>query len=148
MQRNITLLLPLLLTLLYGTPLLAEVATRSGEYTVHHNAFKADFIPPEVARRHDLDRSKYRGMVNIAVIREQPGTTGQAVAATIDIAASDLMQRSKSITLQEIREGDAIYYIGSFPIIDQEIIHFRLRVRPEGSSQLINARFSQQFYVD
>jgi hypothetical protein len=139
-----------ILLLLLALPLSAgaENSTRSGDYTVHHNALKSDFLTPTVATAYGLQRSKFRGMVNISVIKGEADTIGTPVQAKITIQASNLMGIPKTITLREVREQDAIYYIGDFPIIDRETVNFNLNVIPAGESRTINARFSQQFYLD
>ncbi len=140
----------LILLSLLILPLLAsaENSTRSEEYTVHHNALKSDFLSPTVAATYKIQRSKYRGMVNISVIKEQANSEGTPVAAKITIQANNLMGIPKEITLREVREQEAIYYIGDFPIIDREIVNFQLKVTPEGKSRTINARFNQQFFLE
>lgn len=126
-----------------------ESTTRVGEYTIHHNAIKTDFLTPEVAGQYGIPRSKYRGMVNICLKREVTGQAlGETLPARVEIQASDLMQKPKNIELREVREGDAIYYIGDFPVIDRELVNFRVRIYPEGSDTPLNARFSHEFYVD
>lgn len=139
-----------ILSLLLTLPLLAsaENSTRSGDYTIHHNAFKSDFLTPSVAQTYGLQRSKYRGTVNISVIKGEDVATGKAVEAKITIQAGNLMGMPKEITLQEIREQEAIYYIGDFPIVDKETVNFSLKVLPVGESREINASFSQQFFLE
>jgi hypothetical protein len=127
---------------------MGENSTSNNGYTVHHNAIKTDFLSPEIAQAYGIQRSKFRGMVNISVIKNIEGTTGQAVPAKITIQAKNLMGVPKPLELREIREGEAIYYISDFPITDGETVTFKLQVVPENSDSGITARFSQQFYVD
>jgi hypothetical protein len=127
---------------------MAENSTSNRDYTVHHNAFKNDFLSPEIAQAYGIQRSKFRGMVNISVIKKIEGTTGKAVPAEITIEAKNLLGVLKPLKLREIREEQAIYYIGDFPITDGETVTFKLLVIPEHSDSGISARFSQQFYVD
>ncbi len=140
--------LPILALLLLPLLANAENSTRSGDYTIHHNALKSDFLSPTVASAYGLQRSKYRGMVNISIIKEEANTTGTPVEAKITIQASNLMGMPKEISLKEVREQDAIYYIGEFPIIDRETVNFRLMVLPEGEARTIQASFSQQFFLE
>lgn len=126
----------------------AENSTRSNGYTVHHNAIKCDFLTPEVAQAYGVQRSKYRGLVNISIIKEEAGTTGQAVPARITLTAANLNGVPKPIDLREIQEGKAIYYIDDFPVTDGEIVVFTLEATPDGEQQPIRTRFSQQFFVD
>ena len=148
MRNFLTLLL--LLFLLGALPLsaAAENSTQSGEFTVHHNAFKSDFLDPKVAQAYGLQRSKYRGIINISVVREKAGATGTPVPAEISVKAANLMGVPKSIKLRGIREQNAIYYIDDFPIVDGEIVNFELKVIPTGSDRPIRAKFHQQFYVE
>ena len=137
-----------LLLLLVPLTAPAENSTHANGYTVHHNAIKCDFLTPEVAQAYGVQRSKYRGLVNISVIQEEAGTTGHSVPARIVLTAANLNGVPKPIELREIREGDAIYYIDDFPVTDGEIVVFTLEVTPDGEQQPIHARFSQQFFID
>jgi hypothetical protein len=145
-KKHHLLILLLLLTLPLSAG--AENSTRSGDYTIHHNALKSDFLTPTVATAYGLQRSKFRGMVNISVIKGEDNASGTPVEAKITIQANNLMGMPKEITLMEVREQDAIYYIGDFPIIDKETVNFTLKVVPAGESRTINARFNQQFFLD
>ncbi len=126
----------------------AENSTRSGGYTLHHNAIKTDFLSPEIAKTYGIQRSRFRGMVNISVLKDTDGPVAKAVPAEITIKAVNLMGVPKPVELREVREGEAIYYIDDFPVTDGEIVNFELRVVPEGSDKGITARFSQQFFID
>ncbi len=134
--------------LMIATSAAAENSTSSGGYTVHHNALKSDFLTPAIAKAYNIQRSKFRGLVNISVIKETPGTEGTPVKAAVKIEAMSLSGVPKEITLVEIVEDSAIYYIGDFPVINREIVNFTLEVTPHGEEKPIRARFSQQFYID
>jgi len=138
------------LTLLLGTAssVVAENSTSGGGYTIHHNALKSDFLSPAIAKAYNIQRSKYRGLLNISVIRNQPGTTGTPVKAQIKVKAANLNAIPKEISLQQVVEDQAIYYIDDFPVVNREIVNFNLEVIPEGKTRPISARFSQQFYID
>jgi hypothetical protein len=139
----------LCLLMLIATTASAENSTSSGGYTIHHNAFQSDFLTPEIAKTYNIPRSKLRGLVNISVIKDKSGSAmSTPVKARIKIKAEPLGGIPKDITLMEIIENDAIYYIGDFPIINREIVNFTLEVTPEGQGNPIHARFSQQFYID
>ncbi len=63
----ISCLLALLLTL----PLRAEQMKELGPWQVHYSAFNSSFLTPEVAKAYGLERSRYNGIVNIAVQNKQ-----------------------------------------------------------------------------
>jgi len=148
MFSRITRILLLPVLLLSASLGVAENSTRAGGYTIHHNAIPSAMLTPEVAASYDIVRSKYRGLLNVSVIREIAGTTGQPVTASVSAHALNLIGKRHQIDLREIREGDAIYYIGDFPIVDGETLNFTLEVTPEGASRPTRASFSQEFYID
>lgn len=127
---------------------LAENSTNIPGYVIHHSAFTTDTLPPEVARHYNLTRSKNRGMLNISVIRGIPGQVGHSVAAQVKVQATNLAGQSREIDMRELRDGEAIYYIGDFRITNQETLNFDIEVTPEGESAPYQARLSQQFYID
>lgn len=136
------------LILLIPQLLQAENSTRVAGYKIHHNAITTATLSPEIASSYQIVRSKYRGMINISVIKEMPGTLGKSVSARIDAVAQTLTGQVSTVKLREIREGDAIYYIGTFPIKDREIYNFKLQVTPKGTEYPLTAKLSQQFFID
>ena len=126
----------------------AENAQDFGDYVVHFNALSTTHLPPTVTREYGLKRSKNRGMINIAVLRKMLGTTGKPVSAEISAMATNLAGQKREISLREIREGTAIYYIGSFPITHEETLRFTVDVQPEGSSEAQQVKFRQQFFTE
>ena len=134
--------------MMVATSVAAENSTSNSGYRVHHNALKSDFLTPAIAKAYNIQRSKFRGLINISVIKEKAGTEGTPVKAAIKIKAMALSGVPKEIALTEIVEDSAIYYIGDFPVINQEIVNFTLEVTPQGEERPIHARFSQQFYID
>lgn len=148
MPTRTTRTLLLLILLLSAGFCAAENSTRISGYTIHHNAIPTAMLTPEIAGSYDIVRSKYRGLLNVSVIRESPGTTGQAVSARVSAYAINLIGKRHQIDLRQIREDDAIYYIGDFPIVDGETLNFILEVTPEGLTRPTRAAFSQTFYID
>ncbi len=142
--------LPFLLGWLLLLPLLAiaENSTREQGYTVHHNAIPTAMLTPEIAHGYNIVRSKYRGLLNVSIIRDQAGTTGESVNARVKARVSDLTGRVKDLALREIRDGNAYYYIAEFPIVDGETLTFRIEATPAGRQHPIKAEIKQQFFVD
>lgn len=139
-----------LLLLLVSLPLLAEAAQFRdfGPYRVHYNAFNSTVIAPEVAQAYGLDRSRFRGILNITIQRRDGESPWPATQAAVDATASSLVGRVRNIDMHEIREGEAIYYIGEFPVSNQEKLDFTVEVRPADSSERYSLDFSQRFFTD
>jgi len=126
----------------------AENATRTGGYTIHHNALTTDSLSPKVASAYQIQRSKGRGMVNISIIKDAKDSTGTAVSGDVKLSSRNLIGQKRDIPLREIREGAAIYYIADFPVGHRERLMFDVEVTPEGSSYPLAASFQQEFFTD
>ncbi|MCB1760316.1 MAG: DUF4426 domain-containing protein [Gammaproteobacteria bacterium] len=148
MKRDAITALALLAALSLCTVVSAENSTREGIYTVHHNAIPTAILTPEIAGSYNIVRSKYRGLLNISVIQEKAGTTGTAVTAEVRAQSINLIGKIQDIAMREIREEQAIYYIGEYPIVDNETLTFNLEVTPSGSEKPIKSSLKQQFFID
>lgn len=140
----------LLALLMLALPLqtLAENSTKIDGYTIHHNALPVTTLSPDIASSYGLVRSKYRGLLNISVIRDVANTTGEPVSADISAYAVNLIGQRKEIALKEVREGTAIYYLGEFPITHLEKLDFYLDVKPEGADRSYKTTLSEEFFID
>ena len=125
----------------------AENSKDFGEYVVHYNALSTDMLAPQVAREYRITRSKNRGMINITVLRKVLGSPGQPVHAFTQASAINLAGQGRKIHMREVREGNAIYYIGEFRVTNEETLKFDVRLRPQGSQEQLQVEFSQDFYT-
>ena len=126
----------------------AENSTGIPGYTIHHNAIPTASLDPAIAKQYRIQRSKYRGMINVSVIKTEEGTTGKSSPAVILAKATNIRGQMISIPMRQVLEADAIYYIGEFRIADQETLNFDLQVQPQGESRFYKAKLSQQFFID
>lgn len=140
-------LLALLALLAVAGGAVAADPTRSHSadgYTVHYNALPSTALSAEVARAYGITRSGTRGFLNIAVLRDDAGT-GTAVPARITARSRALTGQVGAIELRELRDQDAIYYVGEFRIRGEEQLRFELEVHPEGAARPIPVRFEHRF---
>lgn len=126
----------------------ADNATHTGGYTIHHNAFTTDSLPVQVATAYGIQRSKRRGMLNVTVIRDQPGTMGIPVHAQIRAVAKTLYGQIRPIEMREVVEDTAIYYIADFPVAHREMLNFEFEVLPEGGRYPLRASMRQEFFTN
>ncbi len=121
-----------------------------GDYLIHYNALGTEVLQPEVARQYDVVRSKNRALLNISVRKKgsEESIQDKAVAAEVEATATNLTGQLKQIKMREIHEDEAIYYIGVFPINNEETLDFTLKVDPEKSGKSHEIKFRQQFFVD
>jgi hypothetical protein len=144
LANALTILLLLSLPLLVG----AENSTHTGGYTIHHNALTTDSLPVQVATAYGIQRSKSRALLNVSVIRDEPGALGIPVHADIRAVARTLYGQIRPIDMREIVEDKAIYYIADFPIAHREVLMFDFEIMPEGGRYPLRAHMRQEFYTD
>ncbi|MCG3201945.1 MAG: hypothetical protein NFCOHLIN_01817 [Gammaproteobacteria bacterium] len=126
----------------------AEQSSSYGDYTVHYSAFTTDTLQPEVAKAYQIERSSKRGMVNVSVLKKLMGTAGQPVRADVKVTATNLHGQAQTIPVRELNDGGAVYYIGEFPVSDQDTLKFHIEATPEGQTEGIRAQFDQEFFTD
>ena len=81
-------------------------------------------------------------MLNVSVVRNAAG-----MRADISVSATNLSGQLRNLSMREITEESAIYYIGETAVSDGETLIFTISVTPEGeASQTL--RYMQQFFVD
>ncbi|MES2605319.1 MAG: DUF4426 domain-containing protein [Pseudomonadota bacterium] len=125
----------------------AESAT-FGEYTVHYIAVNTTFLTPEIAAQYRITRSNRRAFLNIAVLHNNADGSTTPVTAILKGGKRNLMQQSADIPFTEIREGDAIYYIGQFDFSNAENLRLTVEVQPEGKGDTHPIEWTTQLYSD
>ncbi len=129
-------------------PLPAQQAQDFGDFEVHYSTLNTNMLSPDVARAYSIQRSGNRAMLNIAVMDKNETGLNTALAAEVSAEAINLTGQRRVIELEEIRDQDAIYYIGTFRIHNLETLNFQVSVQPEGSPRPREFSFRQQFFVD
>jgi len=116
-----------------------------GDHVVHFSALSTDQLPPDIARAYNILRSKNRAMLNVSVIRKSDSTP---VPAKVDVKTVNLTGQLKNVTMRQINEQEAIYYIGETAVANRETLVFDISVIPEGSTRASEVRFKREFYTD
>jgi hypothetical protein len=119
-----------------------------GDHVVHFHAQPTTMLSTEVARAFDIRRSGKRAMLNVTVLRQDAAQAGIPVSAEVAVRASNLLGQDKKVRVRELREGDAIYYIGELAVANEEIVTFNVSVQPAGLDAPHEFSFRQQFYTD
>ena len=119
-----------------------------GDYTVHFNALVTEQLSPEIAREYGIVRSESRIMLNVSILRKQQSGMGMPVSGAVSASAINLNGQLRGMAMREIREGEAIYYIGELAITDAETLIFTVDVTPSNEASRFTVRFKKQFFVD
>jgi hypothetical protein len=121
---------------------------RFGDYTVHYIAVNSTFIRPEIAQQYGIERNRRGAFLNIAVLKHAADGSTTPVTAAITGGRSNLMQQSSKIDFKEVREGEAIYYLGQFVFSNAELLRLSVEVQPEHSGDTHRIEWTTTLYAD
>ena len=119
-----------------------------GEYVLYFNALNTDQLSPDIAGEYGIVRSKSRAMLNVSIHRKLDNGMTEAVTGAVSASAINLNGQLKTMTLREIREDLAIYYIGELAITDGEVLIYSIDATPSNDSSRFTVRFKKQFFVE
>ena len=141
----IKLLLTITFSLLALTNASAENMKKLGTMNVHYMAIGSTFFTPEIAKAYGISRSRYNGLINISVL-DNSKAGNPAKTVSISGQAKNNLGQFKDLEFQEVKEGDAIYYLAQVNYNNEETLHFTLAINDGKTQQTL--KFSQKFYVD
>lgn len=123
----------------------AEISQTFGPIVVHYNAITTNELVPEVARSYKIERSKTRGLVTMSVLRQNSLGVSSPVPARLTVYATNLNQQLANIEMREVRDGNAIYYLGEFRVAPPDTLKFTATVEVDGEPKH-DLVFVQKFY--
>lgn len=110
-----------------------------GDVTVHYNTFNSTFLTPDIAKAAELTRGKNQGVINISVLKD-----GKPLMAQVSGSVKDLTSQSVPLKFKQITEQGAIYYIAQYPVDQQEVRTFDIKVQTGDKINTIN--FNQELF--
>ncbi|MHC8317284.1 DUF4426 domain-containing protein [Pseudomonas sp. LB3P31] len=110
-----------------------------GDVTVHYNTFNSTFLTPDIAKAAELTRSKNQGVINVSVLKD-----GKPQMAQVSGTIKDLTSQSVKLNFRQITEQGAIYYIAQYPVDQQEVRTFEIKVQNGDKINTIN--FNQELF--
>ncbi|EJM71761.1 DUF4426 domain-containing protein [Pseudomonas sp. GM55] len=110
-----------------------------GDVTVHYNTFNSTYLTPDIAKSAELIRSKNQGVINIAVLKE-----GKPLMAQVSGSVKDLTSQAVPLKFKQITEQGAIYYIAQYPVDQQEVRTFDIKVQTGDKTNTIS--FQQELF--
>ncbi len=123
----------------------AENMKKFGDLEVHYIGLSTSILQPEIAKAYGLERSRYRGFVNISILdTSQPGKP--AITAGLSGTATNLVGQQMGLEFQQVKEGSAIYYLASVKYPNDETYTFNITINNNGQEYLLT--FKQKFYVE
>jgi hypothetical protein len=108
-------------------------------------AIGTSFLTPEIAKAYGIERSRYNGLVNISVIDNSQKHL-PAKLVLISGTAKNLTGQDKPLSFDEVKEGEAIYYLAQVNYRHNETIRFAITITDGAQQHTLN--FTQKFYAD
>lgn len=100
-------------------------------------------LKPEIAERYAITRGPDRAMLNVSALNKQ----GVAQAVDIEASYENLLGQRFELPMREIREAQAIYYIGELKYTDQEVLRFTVAVQTADGPKR-EVQFQQRVYLE
>jgi hypothetical protein len=122
-----------------------EISQKFGPLEIHYNALTTDDLSPEVARTYKIDRSKTRGLITMSILKANKVGALTPVPAKLSVYVTNLSQQLANVTMREVREGPAIYYLGEFRVAPPDTLRFNATIETAGEPRREIA-FEQKFY--
>lgn len=135
------------LLLLFGAAVASADEQTFGDYTIHYIAVNSTFLTPQIAAQYGIVRGERRAFLNISVLKNEADGSTTPVTAVLSGGKRNLLQQASDIPFKEVREGEAIYYIGQFDFSNAEFLRFVVEVQPEGLGPRHAIEWSTQLYA-
>jgi hypothetical protein len=130
-------------------PVQAEQFKNVGKYVIHYNALSTNHLAPEVARAYGITRSQNRAMLSISVlVKGDEGQLDEPAEAEMSASATNLAGQRREVEMRLITEQQAKYYIGFVKVYNEEILDFKVSIKPGEMQEPYELDFRQQFYID
>ena len=110
-----------------------------GDVTVHYNTFNSTYLQPDIAKAAELIRSKNQGVINVSVIKD-----GKPLVSNVSGTVKDLTSQSVPLKFKQVTEQGAVYYIAQYPVDQQEVRTFEIKVQTGDKINTIN--FNQELF--
>jgi hypothetical protein len=117
-----------------------------GDYVVHANAMRTDFLAPEVARKLGIERRDDRGMLTVSVKEKGDDPLPENVEAEVRTTTTIEDQR-RTVNMEAHGDDGVTYYIGTFPIRHRQQVTFDVQVEPITAEQTYSLTFDRVFFT-
>ncbi|MCG6200773.1 DUF4426 domain-containing protein [Psychromonas antarctica] len=144
MMRTLSRLIAATMLFSFSQLTTAEQLQEFDNLQVHYIALPSTFLQPDIANQYAIKRSKYTGIINIAVIDKNNQLN--AVKSQISGSGKNLLGQTEILDFREIIEGKAIYYMAIYPFTNEEIVNFSIKINSQNKTNIL--KFQHKFYVD
>ena len=132
-------------TLIISPSVLAEQKKTYGKHDVHYVASNTAMLTPTIAKAYNIQRSKSRGIVTIAVRDTDKNSASEALVRG---SVKNPIGQLQALDFTKVVDQEAIYYLATFSFADEQKMNFDVLISPEGVAKSHVLQFEQQFFVE
>ena len=130
--------------MLWSTLVAGQQSERFDQFELHYSIVYSTFLTPEIAAEFGIPRGKDKAMLTLSV-RDAEASDVEGRPMRIKGRTWDLITGG-DMTIKEVREGRATYYLIPFEFLDREYRFFEFDFTPEGSDQTYRYKFKTQLW--
>ena len=130
--------------MLWSTLAAGQQSERFDQFELHYSIVYSTFLTPEIAAEFGIPRGKDKAMLTLSV-RDAEASDVEGRPMRIKGRTWDLITGG-DMTIKEVREGRATYYLIPFEFLDREYRFFEFDFTPEGSDQTYSYKFKTQLW--
>ena len=130
--------------MLWSTLVAGQQSERFDQFELHYSIVYSTFLTPQIAAEFGIPRGKDKAMLTLSV-RDAEASDVEGRPMRIEGRTWDLITGG-DMTIKEVREGRATYYLIPFEFLDREYRFFEFDFTPEGSDQTYRYKFKTQLW--
>lgn len=136
----------LLLTAVLATQVQAQADERYSTQGIelYSVAIPTSELTVEAAKKYNVERSPTRGLLTVTLVRKDKSLTKETLAGQVYAGAINLRNNLSSIPIREIRDGDAVYYLGEFQVSAPDTLRFLVNANVMG--KVMKSEFAREFH--
>ena len=126
-------------------PVLAEQKQTYGKFDIHYVASNTAMLTPTIAKAYNIQRSKSRGIITVAVRDMEKDAASEALVRG---SVKNPIGQLQALNFTKVVDQQAIYYIATFSFADEQKMNLDILVSPDGVPDTHVLQFEQQFFVE
>src|SRR5690554_303251 len=89
------------------------------------------------------------GFISISVLDTKDNKdVGTPITAKVEGTIKNLIGQSRVLEFKETQETDAVYYVSTFRVDDEDRYNHEIKVTQSSQKRTIDEKFRQQFYFE
>lgn len=123
-----------------------ETSRETDSHIFYFNVLNSAFLTPDIAQQYGIKRSNYHAVLNLSV-HEKTADGSKAVPVILQGTVANIVQQQRALEFQEVREGQALYYLSDFRISNDDLLTFNLLIKTHADAPGYELNFKRRVYT-